>query len=55
MIDVLDVALPEATPSPFGTATLLLAALGGQMRSAQRNKRAPRHTTTKTLTIILIL
>jgi len=28
------VAPPEATPSPFGTATLLLAALGGQMRSA---------------------
>ncbi len=28
------VALPEATPSPFGTTTLLLAALGGQMRSA---------------------
>ena len=40
-----DVALPEATPSPFGTATLLLALpsplrsdpLGGQMRSAPRN------------------
>ncbi|MBQ7536953.1 MAG: hypothetical protein IJT14_02410 [Rickettsiales bacterium] len=32
------VALPEATPSPFGTATLLLAVLGGQMRSAPRNK-----------------
>ena len=32
------VALPEATPSPFGTATLLLATLGGQMRSAPRNK-----------------
>ena len=31
------VALPEATPSPFGTATLLLAALGGQTRSAPRN------------------
>ena len=28
------VALPEATPSPFGTATLRLASLGGQMRSA---------------------
>ena len=41
------VALPEATPSPFGTATLRLAPsalaparapLGGQMRSAPRNK-----------------
>ena len=32
------VALPEATPSPFGTDTLPIAALGGQMRSAPRNK-----------------
>ena len=32
------VALPEATPSRFGTATLLLAALGGQTSSAPRNK-----------------
>ena len=56
MIDAFDVALPEATPSPFGTATLLLAALGGQMRSAQRDKRAPRRATIlKILTIILIL
>ena len=31
------VALPEATPSPFGTATLPIATLGGQMRSALRN------------------
>ena len=29
--------LPEATPSPFGTATLPLAALGGQTRSAPHN------------------
>ena len=28
------VAPPAATPSPFGTATLLLAPLGDQMRSA---------------------
>ena len=41
------VALPEATHSPFGTATLRLAPcrrsraspLGGQMRSAPRNKK----------------
>ena len=39
MIDYFfDVALPEATPSPFGTAMLLLAALGGTTRSAPRNK-----------------
>ena len=36
-IQAIYVALPEATPSPFGTATLHLAALGGQMRSAPRN------------------
>ena len=42
----INVALPEASPSPFGTATLRLAPsalaparapLGGQMCSAQRN------------------
>ena len=43
MIDVLDVALPEATPSPFGCVSLhsprcARAPLGGQMRSAPRNK-----------------